>query len=503
MSKYSFELDLSENTSTGKILNRIKKGSTVLEFGCATGRMTRYMKEAMNCRVYIVEYDQGAFEQALQYAEDGVCDDIMNFRWTERFAGIAFDAIIFADVLEHLPQPEQALKAAAAFLKEDGCVFVSVPNVTHNDIVLKMIDERFDYTRTGLLDDTHIHFWGLENIRLLGREAGLSVRHVDGTTCAAGDTEQQVQLGKNRLLENLLRQRQAGETYQFVVMLDKSGMEEQLCTVEAPAICSYIYLDTGKGFNPEQMLPVKSVRTGEDTYAAFYQITEVKDLCQVRLDPVEFQSVILRRVSISQEGNELPLTIPGGIQIDDGLYLPGDDPMVFAQVDPERGAVSVEAEFLIPGAEYMHIVESAVCAKQTRMEAAQLQHQQAQLGLQAEIGGLKAEIGSLHNLIGDQNKQIAAKELTIRLTQEHCDQLQNDVSAYISLVNQKEKLMIRLEQELCAAHAERSRYANLSTEKLVYISRIAARYQKLRAFAGRVLRKIKRCIKRILGRKSG
>lgn len=482
MSKYSFELDLSENTSTGRILNRMKKGSTVLEFGCATGRMTRYMKEAMNCRVYIVEYDQGAFEQALQFAEDGICDDIMNFRWTERFAGITFDAIIFADVLEHLPQPEQVLKAAAAFLKEDGCVFVSVPNVTHNDIVLKMVDERFDYTRTGLLDDTHIHFWGLENIRLLGWEAGLSVRHVDGTTCAAGNTEQNVALGKNRLLENILRQRQAGEIYQFVVMLDKSGEEEQICTIEPPAISSHIYLDTGKGFNPEQIIPVMSLRSGEDTYVARFQITDVKDLCQVRLDPVEGQSVILRRVSISQDGNELPLITPGGIQIDDGLYLPGDDPMVIAQVDPARGPVSVDAEFLVPGAEYLRNVESSVCTKQARMEAAELRHQQEQLGLQAEIEGLKDEITGLHNSIGDLNKQIAAKDLTIHITQEHCRQLQTDVGAYISLVNQKEKLMISLQQEMAY-------YQNL---KVV----------KIRAFAGRVLRKIKRCIKKILGRVS-
>ena len=49
MSKYDFEIDLSNRTSTGIILNKIKPGSVVLEFGCATGRMTRYMKEAMDC----------------------------------------------------------------------------------------------------------------------------------------------------------------------------------------------------------------------------------------------------------------------------------------------------------------------------------------------------------------------------------------------------------------------------------------------------------------------
>ena len=39
MSKYDFDLDLSGNTSTGIILGKVNKGSVVLEFGCATGRM--------------------------------------------------------------------------------------------------------------------------------------------------------------------------------------------------------------------------------------------------------------------------------------------------------------------------------------------------------------------------------------------------------------------------------------------------------------------------------
>ena len=105
MSKYDFELDLSENTSTGMILSKIEKGSTVLEFGCAEGRMTRYMQQTLDCRVYIVELDKAAYDTAAQYAADGVCGDIMDFVWAEKFGHIGFDTIIFADVLEHLPEP--------------------------------------------------------------------------------------------------------------------------------------------------------------------------------------------------------------------------------------------------------------------------------------------------------------------------------------------------------------------------------------------------------------
>ena len=159
MSKYDFDLDLSGNTSTGMILSKIKKGSTVLEFGCATGRMTRYMQEALDCRVYIVEFEESAFQKAVEYAEDGLCDDIMTFRGREKFQDVRFDAVICADVLEHLSDPEAVLRAAAELLTEDGAIHISLPNITHNDVLLKAFRERFDYTKVGLLDNTHVHFW--------------------------------------------------------------------------------------------------------------------------------------------------------------------------------------------------------------------------------------------------------------------------------------------------------------------------------------------------------
>ena len=137
MSKYDFEIDLTDRTSTGIILNKIPRGSVVLEFGCATGRMTRYMEEELDCRVYIVEFDQMAYEKAKQYAQDGICDDIMNYRWMEAFGQVRFDAIIFADVLEHLTKPDQVLTQAAKLLKDDGSIHISAITFWYNPIIPK------------------------------------------------------------------------------------------------------------------------------------------------------------------------------------------------------------------------------------------------------------------------------------------------------------------------------------------------------------------------------
>lgn len=505
MSKYDFEIDLSTNSSTGMILSKLRPGSTVLEFGCAAGRMTRYMKEELGCRVYIVEYDSSVFPKAMQYAEDGICDDIQAYRWTQRFAGIAFDAIIFADVLEHLTSPEEVLQKAAAFLKEDGCIYASIPNVTHNDVVLKLWEERFDYTKTGLLDDTHVHFWGLENIRHLGETAGLRVRTIEGTYCAPGDTEQNVQLGQNRLLENILRQRQAGEVYQFVAVLDKQGSGELMCTIGAPTLSSHIYLDTGRDFNAAERFAVTATPTEAGSYRLRYVVENAEKLCRVRLDPIESQGVVCKEVSICQNGEEKPLVAPNAVEFSEGIYIPGDDPMVFAAVDPTGGSVTVTAEFMIPGTDYLAALEEAVREKQQVLETQTRQSREA-------LDGLQEDLRRQRNAAAEEKtalkKELSAQKNLLSQSEEANAKLQTDVCAYILLVNQKEKLAIALEQRVAALEQQ---VEALEQQKQAMTDQIAERDRaigyysnlpvvKLWMFAGRVLRKMKRIAKKLLGR---
>ncbi len=42
-----------------------------------------------------------------------------------------FDVIVFSDVLEHLPSPDDMLKLAIRGLKPGGIILASVPNFAH------------------------------------------------------------------------------------------------------------------------------------------------------------------------------------------------------------------------------------------------------------------------------------------------------------------------------------------------------------------------------------
>lgn len=362
MSKYDFDIDLSLKSSTGLLLGKIKEGSVVLEFGCATGRMTRYMKEALKCKVYIVEYDEDAYQSAILYAENGVCDDIQKFVWAEKFASIKFDVILFADVLEHLSASEKVLEEAAKLLSEEGQLLISVPNITHNDILLKAYDERFDYTPTGILDDTHLHFWGMENLKELSGKFGLILHELEATYSPTGFTEQYAleQDVQHQLLRNLLRERKCGEVYQFVATFRKQNAKTMECKLRHAAVGSCIYLDKGNDFQENELLHFEAQSTGNDSYRICYVLEDTENIKRVRFDPIEYQSCILKNLRIRQGRKQLSARYIDGIILNNDVLLQGDDPMMYIKVEEPGVPMMIMAEMILPGNRYIRELENFI-----------------------------------------------------------------------------------------------------------------------------------------------
>ncbi|MCR5545526.1 MAG: class I SAM-dependent methyltransferase [Lachnospiraceae bacterium] len=357
MSNYNFEMDYSEESSVGIIFKKIKPHSIVLEFGCASGRMTKAMQTKLQCDVYIVEYNVDDYNQAIEYAKDGVCGDIQSFEWLEKFADIEFDYIIFADVLEHLTLPGKVLQMSKQLLKEDGEIILSIPNVTHNDVIVKAIDERIDYTKVGLLDETHVHFWGKKNIEEFARNNSLYVKNVEATYANTKKTEQfdskrDIEL-ENIFLYNLLKQRGTGEVYQFVVTLKKQ--EVSCCdSIKAPSLKSMVFLNYGNGFNEDDVLEVEAKWVKKDTYEINCVIDDVKDVCGVRFDPVENQACVVKHVEFRQNNMVLPLSEYNGVlECGEILFTDYDPKIVVDKGIQNEGPIILSAQFIVMGEEYL------------------------------------------------------------------------------------------------------------------------------------------------------
>ena len=514
MSKYDFEIDLSENTSTGIILGEIKKGSSVLEFGCATGRMTRYMKEELDCRVFIVEYEESAYLRAREFAVDGICGDIMDYRWLEKFGSISFDAVIFADVLEHLPDPVTVFEKAASLLAEEGKLLVSVPNITHNDILLKACRDRFDYTPTGILDDTHLHFWGAENIASMAGNSGLTLARLEGTFCRAGDTEQKVETGMQPLLENLLNERPWGSAYQFVGVFCRGGAAEGRLPKWTPSVRSHVYYDFGSGFNGRDFSAADAYLTEKGSYSVSFAVGDVSKLKALRFDPIEAQNCILVSAELSDGAKTLaPVSVPFGLELSVGLLVDSDDPLAVFDLENVTGEDFVlRAEFYLVGSAYVSGLKEDAAQKLEKIAE-----------LQAEI---KNEISRRVLALEEKDRRMAEAEnrfteekrrlsLEIQELQRNrraleeekqrliviTEELRRDVCSYILLANNKEKRVISLEQ----AVAEKDIRLSELEQTLSAWAPVVHRYERIRGmipnFAVRFGRWLLRVRRDIKGRK--
>lgn len=169
---------LSENTSYAKVLGKVPPSTSVLDVGCANGRLARLLKDK-GCRVVGVEPDAALAAEARE-----VCDVVINAGFLEAaVAGLIierFDVILMSDVLEHMPEPSEALKCARGLAARGGLLVVSVPNIANWQIRCSLACGRFRYSPDGgLLDWGHIRFFDLESARRMLVEAGYQILEFD------------------------------------------------------------------------------------------------------------------------------------------------------------------------------------------------------------------------------------------------------------------------------------------------------------------------------------
>lgn len=129
----------------------------VLEIGCACGATLLALGEAdQKAHLYGMELNEGAAAVAKTFAAVSA-GDIESGRLD--YENDFFDYIILADVLEHLRDPGQTLCMLKSYLKPEGLLVVSIPNIMHYTVLKDLLGGRFTYAEAGILDKTHLRFF--------------------------------------------------------------------------------------------------------------------------------------------------------------------------------------------------------------------------------------------------------------------------------------------------------------------------------------------------------
>ena len=169
--RYAHEIDPNGGSAAAVLARMVEPGQRVLELGTGPGTVTRIL-HSKGCKVTGIEMDPETLATCAPFCERTLLANLEDPEWAKPLVGEKFDAIICADVLEHLRDPRPLLTQLPAFLAEGGSVLMSLPNASHLTILASLLGGRFPYQQNGLLDNTHLKFYGREDLDALLRECG-------------------------------------------------------------------------------------------------------------------------------------------------------------------------------------------------------------------------------------------------------------------------------------------------------------------------------------------
>ncbi len=194
----------------------------VMEIGCDCGATLNIIKNNYpNSITYGVDIAPGPIEIAKHIIDKAF---VANIEAEDLdIPESSFDYIIFGDVLEHLHDPLKTLRYAKKYLKKDGKIIASIPNLMNISVMKQLIHGDFTYTETGLLDKTHIHFFTYNEIKKIFKEAGFNTS-ISGISSPISTEDSDI-------IDKLLQiddtpERFMYETFQYLVRADQVVYEE-------------------------------------------------------------------------------------------------------------------------------------------------------------------------------------------------------------------------------------------------------------------------------------
>jgi 2-polyprenyl-3-methyl-5-hydroxy-6-metoxy-1,4-benzoquinol methylase len=156
-----------------------KSAKRVLELGCGDGAFARAFRQGRQVEYWGIELESEAANRASAHL-----DKVFSKRVEDALAELPnayFELLICNDVLEHLPNPEETLRALREKLAPKGQLFLSVPNVRFLPVLLQLLLKKdWRYEDAGVLDRTHLRFFTEKSLRRFVAESGFELISLQG-----------------------------------------------------------------------------------------------------------------------------------------------------------------------------------------------------------------------------------------------------------------------------------------------------------------------------------
>lgn len=155
-----------------------RRGGLHLDVGCSLGPIAEHVRDGLNREYIGFDIDAGALAelgrrgfrtQALDLSDIAGAEATL----TQVIGGRPVASLSIIDTLEHVAEPEKVVAMLRRIADAHSApLAVSVPNVAHRDVGFKLAFGRWDYTKTGLLDHTHLRGFTRTGLQRMMHSAG-------------------------------------------------------------------------------------------------------------------------------------------------------------------------------------------------------------------------------------------------------------------------------------------------------------------------------------------
>jgi SAM-dependent methyltransferase len=146
-----------------------------LDCGCGAGDNARILCDR-GWRVHGVTWNALERDLASRYCAEVSLFDLNNgLPENVKRSASKFDVVVLSHILEHLVDPSVLLLEVRNVLSPHGVIAVALPNVVSWPNRLRILVGRFDYQPSGIMDESHLHFYTFASGGRLLRDSGYEI----------------------------------------------------------------------------------------------------------------------------------------------------------------------------------------------------------------------------------------------------------------------------------------------------------------------------------------
>jgi 2-polyprenyl-3-methyl-5-hydroxy-6-metoxy-1,4-benzoquinol methylase len=156
------------------LMTDLSRSAKVLDLGCGNGSLTAALSSP-GWRMYGVDASEsGIWIAKEQYPTITFQCGVIDATLASTLGANSFDAIVCAEVVEHIYYPRDLAKCAYDLLRPGGRLVITTPYHGYLKNLALAVSGKMDQHWTALWDGGHIKFWSWKTLSNLLQEAGFT-----------------------------------------------------------------------------------------------------------------------------------------------------------------------------------------------------------------------------------------------------------------------------------------------------------------------------------------